>query len=1130
MPTGYCVIISATVPRGSGALLREDRTVCGRRFQVLGPLEVHDGAGTALTITRRKPRLLLALLLFRANAVVPTATLVDQLWGARPPASAVANLQSYVTELRRVLATPEVTGADRLQTRTGGYLLRVDEGESDIGRFTALAGRGADELAAGAPAAAMEHLSAALELWRGPVLSGLEVPEPLLPDVQRLEETRLRAKEDRAQAWLDLGCHAVAAAELRALTSRHPLRERPQELLMLALYRSGRTDEALTAYQRARQVLAEEVGVEPGPALRRMQHAILTADPAIEAPPEPGRDVAVRPRQLPPDVATMVGRTALVSTLDELAGTNGEQAAHPVAVVLAGPAGVGKTTLAVRWAHRAAPHYPDGQLFADLQGYSSAPAVPVPQVLTRFLHALGVRPGQVPTDLADAAALYRSVLAERRVLVVLDNVAASEQARALLPGSPGSAVLITSRDRLAGLTATLDTRVLPLTELSADDSVALLAAVLGTDRVAAEEEAARQLAKLCAGLPLALRIVAANLLKWPDQPLAGYLAELTDGDLLAKLNVPGDERLGLRRTLDFSYDAVPDAAARFFCLLGSVPGAEISVAGAAALAGVDVPHAACLLRDLVASHLVQPRGADRFGMHDLLRVYAAGRADEELEEGTRNDALSRLFEHYLRTANRVANALYPDFRRLPDGSPAEAAEKPFAPGEARRWLLAEHANLLAAIRWTAEQGTAAFAWRLADVLRGFFHSHRLDAEWEAAATAGLAAARRAGDGHAAGAMRHSLGALAWSRGNYQQALTELGAARESYLAAGVLDGADSVLQAFGVVHLDLGQLEEATEHFTAALAAAEERGTEAQVANSLINLGATLLDQGRLAEGIRDNERAFEICRRVGSPHAAAIAQCNLGYGYRATGELRRALATLTEALAGLRELGSRDDEADALVRMAAVHRVAGDAAARTCAVQAIAIAREAGNRRFETDALCELGHVHRLSGEADSARGYYLETLRQAREIGYRRGEITATIGLSAVDPAAALDHASEALQIAEQYGFRPLAELARLRLAEASFNAGDNAAAEAQAGRALEELGRAGHRIGAADAWVVLGRIRLSRTKPEAARECAHEAEKLLRGSGADAVMAKVRTLLAATEAQGRRVPDPPLPPSRP
>jgi tetratricopeptide (TPR) repeat protein len=340
-----------------------------------------------------------------------------------------------------------------------------------------------------------------------------------------------------------------------------------------------------------------------------------------------------------------------------------------------------------------------------------------------------------------------------------------------------------------------------------------------------------------------------------------------------------------------------------------------------------------------------------------------------------------------------------------------------------------------------------------------------------------------------------------------------------------------VLQVFGVVHLDLGQLEQAIEHFTAALAAAEERGTAVQVANSLINLGATLLDHGRLAEGIRYNERALDICRSFGSPHAAAIAQCNLGYGYRALGELRRALGVLTEALDTLRELGSRDDEADALVRTAAVHRVVGDlVATRSCAARALALAREAGNRRFETDALCELGHVDRLSGEADAARGHYLETLRLATKIGYRRGEITASIGLSAVDPAAALDHASNALRLAELGGFRPLAELARLRLAEASLDSGDSSAAEAQAGRALEELRRAGHRIGEADAWVVLGRIRLSRNEPEAARDCAHAAEKLLSGRDADALMARVHTLLAATEAPERRVPDPPLPPNRP
>ncbi|WP_158264078.1 AfsR/SARP family transcriptional regulator [Amycolatopsis sp. CA-126428] len=401
---------------------------------MLGPLEVLDGNGSALTITRRKARSLLAVLLFKANSAVSADSLVDQLWGEFPPKSAVANLQSYVAELRRVLGAADPTRADRLRTYRGGYQLTVDDGELDAERFARLARLGTDQLGRGMPATAVEHLSVALELWRGPVLGGLELPELLRPEAERLDELRLQVAEERARAWLDLGCNDVAAADLRVLTGEAPLRERPWELLMLAHHRGGRTDEALATYQRARAMLVEQLGVEPGPALRRTHRTILTDAPAIEPAPVPQHNGWIRPRQLPPDSAVVIGRASQLSALDELLIRRETSGTPPIAVVV-GPAGVGKTTLALHWAHRVAPAFPDGQLFVDLHGYSSTPALDQLEVLSRFLHSLGVPAARVPKDLADAAALYRSVLSDRRLLVVLDNAALADQVRWLLPGT-----------------------------------------------------------------------------------------------------------------------------------------------------------------------------------------------------------------------------------------------------------------------------------------------------------------------------------------------------------------------------------------------------------------------------------------------------------------------------------------------------------------------------------------------------------------------------------------------------------------------------------------------------------------------------------------------------------------------
>ncbi|WP_086846362.1 AfsR/SARP family transcriptional regulator [Amycolatopsis kentuckyensis] len=834
-------------------------------FGVLGPLQVLRD-GEPVPITGPKVRALLAALLMRANTTVSLERLTELLWGGDPPETARKSLQVHAVRLRRAL------GDGVIETQPTGYLLRVRPAQHDLLRFRELVAAAPGEPD---PETERELLAAALACWRGPVLA--DVPADVL-NREGVEQERLRAQERYFEVSLELGRPGEITDDLARVTREHPWREAFWALYLEALHRSGRRADALEAYREVHRMLTAELGVGPGERLRRAHRAVL-ADETPDEPPTAQPEF--RPRQLPPDVATLVGRAALMSTLDESVGR--AAGTHPPIALLVGPAGVGKTTAAVHWAHRAARHFPDGQLFADLQGYSTVPALAQLEVLTRFSHALGVRPGQVPTELADAAALYRSVLADRRVLIVLDNVAGSDQVRALLPGSPGCAVLITSRDRLCGLAATVDTRLVELAELPPDDSLALLASGVGEERVAAEDAAARELVRLCAGLPLALRIVAANLALWPDRSLHGYLAELAGPDL---------EQLGVRRAFDLSFDAVSPAAARFFRLLGLVPGADVGVAGAAALAGTDEPHARRLLWELAASHLVQPRGGDRFGLHDLLRVYAAERAREDLPAAERTAALDRLFEYYLRGAAGAATALYPDLQRLPDAPEGgEAVE----PAEARRWLLAEHGNVLSAIRRPAEQGP--FAWRAADLLRGFFHSHRLDAEWQAAATAGLAAARRAGDERAAGAMRHSLGALAWSRGDYETALAELEAAQASYRAAGAREGADSVLHALGVVHLDLGRLDRAIEHFTAALAGTLRSGASIRAANGLINLGAVLIEHGRLTEGIEHNERALDLCRRLGSPHAAAIAQCNLGYGYRVSGDLARAGAVLTEAL-----------------------------------------------------------------------------------------------------------------------------------------------------------------------------------------------------------------------------------------
>jgi DNA-binding SARP family transcriptional activator len=599
-------------------------------FFLLGSLLVYSAARAEVRVPPGKQRVVLAVLLLRSNHVVSTDALIEALWGSEPPPSARAAIRNYVKRLRKVLGG---AGHDLIRSVPGGYLIRVAASDLDVTRFEELERAGREAAEAGDWDRAADLLRAGLALWRGEALEDVRSEWLAVRELPRLAELRLRALETRIDLDLRLGRRAEAIAELWRLTSVHPLRERLYRLLMLALCQDGRYGEALVVYQSARRVLISELGTEPGPDLRHLHQRILASDPSLAGPgPRRAARAAVTlsgmrggslpPRQLPAAAPHFSGRSAELMELrritDEPAGTG-----LPTTIAVTGAAGVGKTTLALRWAHEVAPRFPDGQLHVDLRGYDPGSPVPSAEVLAGFLRSLGVLVSGIPAGQTERAACFRSLLAGQRVLLVLDNARSAEHVRPLLPATPGCAAIVTSRDSLAGLVVRdgaqrVDLDLLPLT-----DAVHLLRSLIG-GRVEADPAAARTLAVQCARLPIALCGAAELAAARPTAPLADLVWQLGDRhQRLDLLDGGGDPRTAVRGVFSWSYRHLDRDSARAFRLLGLHSGTDIEPNAGAALIGTTVAHARRLLTGLARAHLIRPVGPARYAMHDLLRVYAA---------------------------------------------------------------------------------------------------------------------------------------------------------------------------------------------------------------------------------------------------------------------------------------------------------------------------------------------------------------------------------------------------------------------------------------------------------------------------------------------------------------------------
>nr|MDT0659055.1 BTAD domain-containing putative transcriptional regulator [Micromonospora sp. DSM 115978] len=946
------------------------------RFGILGPLEVRTADGRLAPLTAAKPRALLSLLLLNANRAVPTDRLVQALWPSEPPRSAPAAVRTYLSTLRQVLGRAGEDGPPRLVRRPPGYLIEVAPADLDSLVFADLMERARRAAGREDQATAADLLGRALALWRGRPLDGVDLGPAADGDLVDLIERHVVAVEEWAQAKLTLGEPAQVLPVLLAAVADQPPREKLRGLAMLALYRSGRPGEALAAYRALRRQLIAELGIEPSPPLQGLHRQILAADPVLDRldhqiwnrsdtgvrapdrPPQP-------PRQLPPDIVSFTGRDRELATIEAALSRRGGHhqpgTSSPLVIAVDGAGGVGKSALAVHLAHRLAGRFPGGQPYVDLRGATpgARPLDPF-EVLGRFLRALGAN-GAEPASEAEAAATFRSLVASRKVLLVLDNASDARQVRPLLPADPASAVLLTSRRVLATLDNALRLRLDVLPEA---DALVLLTRLAGDGRVDADPEAAREVVRRCAGLPLALRIAGGRLAARPGWPVRVLAEKLRDADRrLDELRIAD---LAVRPSLEIGYrllreSAEPDerAAATAYPFLGLFDGADLSVSAAAALLGTLDRDAERWLERLVDARLLESPAPGRYRLHDLLRIFARDLAQREPSTAT-HAALHRLFGWYVATTWRGFQVLRPADSRPAPALAVAAEAPPFADADAAlRWLERERANLVVAVcqaAGTAVGEHAAVAPQLARALFAFFHVRGYLRDWIKVNEIALAVARRTGDELGQAFACRDLGAAHETRGQYRRAQRYLEEGLARYTGIGDRPGRAACLNGLGLVHDSLGELPAAVARLEQALALSQELGDRHSQGISLNNLGGVYLKLGWADRAVDVSVRALEIFRRTGNRRSQGASLTHLGQAHHRLGDRSAALASCEEGLAIFRELGDRRGEAETLIGIAGVHRESGEvSAAVECLSAARSAAAEAGDDSLLATCIREL-------------------------------------------------------------------------------------------------------------------------------------------------------------------------------
>ncbi|MFC8799072.1 tetratricopeptide repeat protein [Promicromonospora sp. NPDC057138] len=998
-------------------------------FQVLGHVSARSERGQ-VPLGAARQRTVLAALLIEPGTHVSLDRLVDRVWGTTPPRSARQTLHSYVSRLRSVLDDHD---GPLLERRSGGYVLRADESAVDLQRFRALVAqaRRADDAVAGA------LWQEAMGLWQGRPFADLD-SDWLESMAVRLEAEHHAAVLDRNDLLLRSGEHARLLPEVAAAVQTHPLDERLAGQLMLALYRCGRQADALAHFRLVQERLADELGSDPGPALRELHQRLLRHDDELAAPTGAKEDLSVpvgrlhQPAQLPLDVAGFTGRSADLRRLDELLpdATNDRAARAVVITAIGGTAGVGKTALAVHWAHQIADRFPDGQLYVNLRGYDPEQPMRPADALARFLTALGVPARDIPLDADERAARYRSELAGRRMLIVLDNAGGVAQVRPLLPGSGSSLVVVTSRDSLAGLVAVHGAYHVDLEVLPTAEAVGLLRRLIG-ERVEQEPEAAVTLADQCARLPLALRVAAVLATSRPDLSLAEVVAELTDRqERLELLDPGGDPYAAVHAVFSWSIQHLPEQAARTFRRLGLHPGPDLDHHVAAALTGLAPHRARRVLETLVSAHLLHRTGSGRYGMHDLLRAYAIHLAAVEDTDGERQEAEERLLGYYQASAFAAVNILYPGevSYRPPAADPGTPTPDLTQPGPAHDWLRNEYLCVVAIVEHAADHQRSGYVVGLARILYRHLvetnltglvalSGHALRAAEDAGDLNGQAHAlcqlgighfwmgqdetasellwralawyRQVGDLVGEARTLTALSQISYQRGGYEIALEDLRKAIALYRQAGDRLGESKALNGIGLVEERLGNYAQAVEIFQQDLVIVRDLGVRSAEPTALNNLANAELSRGRRSAAAEYVRQSLAVAEELGNPTSKAHALDTLGILYLRLGEPGSAGECFQRALAHFRRIGKRGDQAWSINGLGEVAQFDDDpATALHLHTDALTIATEDGLRHQQARANAGIGHAHRTLGDLDRARTHYEQARAIYTELGMPEAE----------------------------------------------------------------------------------------------------------------------------------------------
>jgi DNA-binding SARP family transcriptional activator/tetratricopeptide (TPR) repeat protein len=928
------------------------------RFAVLGPVRVWRGA-TELVIGTKHQRLLLALLLAKAGRLVEVSELVDFLWGHDIPPTAVNMVHRYVGALRRVLEPglpPRETGRWLLRD-VGGYRLVLHDSCLDLAEFRAEVTAGRRLSGEGDDLAALDAFIAGLHLWRGRCAAGLGAAVDTHPEFVAIEHEYIGAVRDAAQAALRCGGAARVLPSLRDAAIRSPFDEGLQSELLLVLAADGNQSEAIAAYGRIRGHLTEELGVEPGPELQAAYRAVISrGDGAAVEAPTSGTPVAtgaaaavppvppmpaVPPAQLPSDLRVFAGRAEL--TRDGVRLLRGQRSSLPI-LVFDGMPGVGKTTLAVHVAHAVAPHFPDGQLYADLRGFDPDSRIAQPvDVLQAFLGALGVGQDVIPASLDARAALYRSMVAGRQMLIVLDNARDAQQVRPLLPGTAGHAVLVTSRGRLSSLAATNGAYLRSLDVLSVDDARDCLARRLGSARIAAEPRAVEQIIERCGRLPLALAIVAARAAADADHHLTAIAQELSSDTTTLDGFTDDELERDLRTVFTWSYRLLSPEAARMLRLLSLHPGPEVTVEVAASLAGVAPEHARSQMTELVRTRLLNRQQSNRYRLHDLVRAYAAELRAGEESLSAQDEARRRLISHFLCSTYATSQAIRPEY--TPIGQPEQLAdvmpERFDNRAAASAWFMAERSNIRAVVEATSDDDSDA-CWHLSLFAKEMYTFHLLLREWEATARTALNAAQRSNNMKGMAYSHHSIAGAYHFMGDPTASSYHLGEAAELF----------------------------------------QENGDSLGQAQILVNLGYIAQTQRKYQESIQHLRPALEVFQDAGRRDLQLNALTIIADDYRAVGDLQSSQDAALAAAQLARELKDLRQEDRMMTTLASIYSDQGrHAAALKIIIYYLALNASEGNVQAEMNTRVSLGDILYASGEISDACLVWAKLLEEMDE-----------------------------------------------------------------------------------------------------------------------------------------------------